>query len=110
MRILAACALALTLGSCAADPRPVVPTAEQSAARDHYVACLWKAAKASDDHISDAATIGLAILPMCAADYRRSMDAWTAGMSLYEKAMFLKQADADRLELATEAVVKSRQQ
>ena len=66
MRIIAACALALMLGSCAEEHKPFVPTTAQSDAVDQYSLCLWKAAKASDDHISDAATIGLAILPMCA--------------------------------------------
>jgi hypothetical protein len=107
---IAACVLLLTLTSCAPQHRPFVPSAEQSATVDRYSLCLWKAAKASDDHISDAATIGLAILPMCAADFQQSMDALTKDMSLEEKAMFLRKAHAQRLELATAAVVKSRQQ
>jgi hypothetical protein len=111
VRIIAACSLALMLGSCAArEHKPSVPPVEQDDAVARYSLCLLKAAKVSDDHVSDAATIGLAILPMCAADYQGTMDALTKGMSPAEKALFLRQENAHRLELATAAVDKSRQQ
>lgn len=109
MRIIAACILALMLAGCAAEEhKPFVATAEQDAAVERYSICLVKAAQSSDDHISDAVSIGLAILPMCAADYQRSMDALTQDMSLGEKVMFLRKANAQRLELATSVVVKNR--
>lgn len=110
MRFLAVCALTLTLASCAEEHKPFVPSAAQTDATNQYALCLWNAAKASDDHVSDATTIALAILPMCAADHQRVMDALTKDMSLGAKAAFLRQEDAHRLELATSAVVKSRQQ
>jgi hypothetical protein len=111
VRIIAACALALMLGSCAAEEhKPFVPNVEQNDAVARYSLCLLKAAKASDDHISDAATIGLAILPMYTGDYQGTMSALTKDMSLGAKAAFLRQENTHRLELATAAVVKSRQQ
>ena len=111
MRIVAACTLALMLAGCAAEQhKPFVPTAEQSDTLNQYTLCLVKAARASDDRISDAATIGLAILPVCAGDYQRWMDAMTKDMSVYEKNYYTKLEDAHRLELATTAVVKGRRQ
>jgi hypothetical protein len=110
MRIIAACVLASMLVACAdQQPKAFVANAAQNDAIEQYTLCLIKAAQATDDHISDAATIGLAILPMCAAAHQRAMDAMTQNVSLDAKVMFLRKEDAHRLELATAIVLKSRQ-
>jgi len=95
------------------NPQPsygMATNAQKQAAADAYTACLTGAARRMDDHISDAATIAVAIQPGCFSQFgawKESLERGTVGglRITLEQALELSQQTG-----AVQAVLQVRQQ
>ena len=99
--------LAICLSSCA-TPTPPASDAEKMAAVSDYVNCLRMAAERLDDGKSDATRVGLAIEPMCAQQFSKSIE--TNGRDLNPAAfeLFVNKERQDQLQFAIETVFRVR--
>jgi hypothetical protein len=74
-----------------------------------YVRCLLASTQKMDDQRSDAATIALAIIPLCASEFAAAKAAWgKAAPNPAAAKMLYDQMDAGQIELATAAVLQVR--
>jgi hypothetical protein len=99
--------LPIFLAACARPPAPA-STAEIDAATANFGNCLGRAAEQFDDGKSDAATVGLAIEPVCATQFSQLVE--VNGRSLNPAAynLYLKKVRPHQLEFATGVVLKVR--
>lgn len=101
--------LAVLCSACL--PAPPRPASEESinAAQLDYIRCMDAAAKALDDHRSDASTIAMGVSAMCRPEFNRSVDLVGQQFAPEPKLMFKRKAESHHLELATSIVLKRRQ-
>jgi hypothetical protein len=73
-----------------------------------YMSCLHSAALKMDDGKSDAASVALAIEPLCAKEFENSISIYGQGMNPEAQAMFENNVQGRQMELATMAVLDER--
>jgi len=112
---LGVCMTAICLSACmsastqtAAPESAVATDQEKTAAMNTYIACVHNAAHKIDDGRSDAASVALAIEPLCAGEFQRSVEASEQGMSPYARRMFEEGVQPVQLQLGTTAVLDER--
>ena len=98
---------ALLLTACSTSV-PAATEQEKSDAMRAYVSCLHNAARKMDDGKSDAATIAIALKPVCAAEFANSVQVAERGMNLQVKRMFEDRMQGHQIEIATVAVLDER--
>lgn len=86
---------------------PYAPTPAASAAMGHYLQCFATEANRIDDGVSDAATIGRAIAPLCTEERIAAAKAIAEGRARYE-AMAIAQLKNQAPEAATRVVLQER--
>jgi hypothetical protein len=73
-----------------------------------YMDCLHAAAAKMDDGKSDAMTVAMAIKPLCAGEFARSVKLSGSGLSPYARNLFEERVQASQLELGATAVLDQR--
>ncbi len=97
--------LAICLVSACAKPTLPATAEEQNKAGETYILCLRNAARAMDDHTSDAASIATAIKPRCAAEFSRSTETFGRSLNPEARRMFEQDLAGMQLEQATAVVL-----
>lgn len=102
-------ALLLVMAGCNTTPLPPPASeAEQSAAVDRFVNCLYRNVAKVDDRVSDAGTIATVMLQgPCAAANAASQEAYTRGMSERERIIFESNVTAP-FQAALDVVINHR--
>ena len=100
--------LFLCLTACASSAPPPASAAEIDAASGNLANCLGRAAEQLDDGKSDAATIGLAIEPLCTAQFSQLSAVIGRGLNPAAYNLYLEKNTASQLEIATGMVLKVR--
>lgn len=108
-----AATIVLMLGACVAPPPPPPDQSEWNLVIDQWHDCLTKAATRLDDERSDASTVALAIVPLCADGARQIQELagrnlnLQARMMLYRRFQDHPELDVER---ATTVVLQVRAQ
>jgi hypothetical protein len=84
--------------------------AQKQAAAEAYAACLIQNAKRLDDHVSDAATIALAIQPGCAIQFESWRGVLQQGVPSSVRVAVDQALEAGQQGGAVQAVLQARQQ
>jgi hypothetical protein len=98
---------ALLLTACSTSV-PAATEQEKSDAMRAYVSCLHNAARKMDDGKSDAATVAIAIKPICAVEFANSVQIAERGANLQVRRMFEDRIQGRQIEIATVAVLDER--
>lgn len=108
-RALLVTAVLLFVSGCASGPPPASDAEKNEAIKAHFL-CLVNAAAKMDDHRSDAATIAIAIEPMCAREFEVVIETFSrAAPNSVAAGMLRQRLMADQLQTATGAVLSERQ-
>src|SRR6266702_2610644 len=93
-------ALLLSLTACASEAPQSASRVEIDAATGSLADCLGRAAEQLDDGKSDAATVGLAIEPICAAQFSQLVALNGRGLNQAAYDLYLVKARPHQLEIA----------
>ena len=100
--------LFLALAACGSATPPPASTAEMDAVTTALSNCLGQAAERLDDGKSDAATIALAMQPMCATQFSQFEEANGRTLNPAAYNLYLAKVRPHRLEVATGIVLRVR--
>lgn len=106
-KVLVGCALITALSACANRPAPATDQ-EQSASGLAYIACLHESARKIDDGKSDAATIAMAIRPMCSGQFALYRESVSRGENVQVRRMVDERFSRAELDYGTRAVLDER--
>jgi hypothetical protein len=98
----------LLLVACASPPPPRASAAQIDAAQTSLSNCLGQAAERLDDGRSDAATVGLAIEPLCAAQFAQLQALNGQGLNPAAYELYVAKSRPRALEFATGMVLRVR--
>jgi hypothetical protein len=98
----------LMLTGCMSNQGEAASEEAKTQAMNAYLACLHKAAPKMDDGKSDAMSVALAIKPLCAGEFARSVKLSGSDLAPYARNLFEKGAREKELELATMVVLDER--
>jgi hypothetical protein len=112
MRIIAACAFALTLtgclSGCVSSTPPPATDQERSDATDAFLSCLIVADRKLDDNRSDASTIALGLKSFCAAAFARARDVDGRSLNPQAQQMYHQLDEEAFIHIATTVVLGER--